>query len=894
MDFREYISKKDFLLLDGAFGTNVLKKYPNNYDAIELFNFKDEELVLDIHKSYVKAGADIIVTNTFSANAFKLNPKGYSVEKVVEKAVSIARRAGAKYVGLDIGPLGRLLEPLGNMTYDEAYDAFKEIISAGVKSGVDLVYFETFSDLAELKIGVLAAKENSDLPIFATMTFESNNTTFIGVSAAAAAVTLEGLGVDAFGLNCSSGPRAMLPIVAEIREHINIPIIAKANAGIPRFVDGKSVYDMPPDEFARDSGVLVDAGASFVGGCCGTDDAYITAVKEMLKTKKKPRREIIKKTFLASQGRAFCIDDGFAIIGERLNPTGKPALKKALIERDSEFLIAEARTQLDAGADVLDINCGIFEVDEVETLSFVVGEFNGVIDAPFCLDSSEPKALEKAVRRTSGLPLINSVNGKTKNLEAVLPVAKKYGAPLICLLLDEKGIPKTVGERIAIAEKIISYAEKYGVGREKLVFDCLTLTVSAEQENVVNTLKAVKIIREEFGCNTVLGLSNVSFGLPAREWINSAFLSHALANGLTSAILNPLNFEVMAAVDSYRVLYNKDKNAEKYIAKYKDAKSVNAMINVIKNRAKNGCIGAISNAISDPKSGTANGGINGGADAKGGAANGGINGGADAKGGAASGGINGGADAKGGTANGGINGGADGGTADITNVMQNGVKNGGIGAISNVISEGEGSGARSPIIEAIIKGRKEETKTLSQKALESEDGLTLINKYLIPALDAVGAMYEKGKIFLPELLMSANAAKAAFDVVKERSPKSAETKGTVLLATVFGDVHDIGKNIAKMLLNNYGYDVLDLGKDVPIDLILKTVRENDIKLVGLSALMTTTLNNMRETITEIRKISDAKIMVGGAVVTKENSGLIGADYYCKDAIDGVSVAKKLL
>jgi 5-methyltetrahydrofolate--homocysteine methyltransferase len=814
MDFREYISKKDFILLDGAFGTNVLKKYPDNYDAIELFNFKDEELVYNIHKSYVDAGSDLVVTNTFSANSFKLNPKGYSVGEVVERAVSTARRAGARYVGLDIGPLGRLLEPLGNMTYDEAYNAFKEIVSAGVKCGIDLLYFETFSDLAELKIGVLAAKENSDLPIFATMTFESNNKTFIGVSAAAAAVTLEGLGVDAFGLNCSSGPRAMLPIVEEIAAHVNIPIIAKANAGIPRFIDGKSVYDMPPNEFAEDVGALIDAGASFVGGCCGTDDEYITAVKNVLKTKKKPQKERIKKTFLASQGRVFCVDDSFAVIGERLNPTGKPALKKALIEKNSEFLIAEARAQLEAGADVLDINCGIFEVDEVETLSFVVGEFNGVIDAPFCLDSSEPKALERAVRLTSGLPLINSVNGKTKNLDEVLPVAKKYGAPLICLLLDENGIPKTVGERIAIAKKIISYSEKYGIGREKLIFDCLTLTVSAEQENVVNTLKAVKIIREEFGCNTVLGLSNVSFGLPAREQINSAFLSHALAYGLTSAILNPLNYEVTAAVDSYRVLYNKDKNAEKYIAKYKNAKPSSIMTKVIQNGAKNGGIDTISNVISDGKA------------------------------------------------------------ADIANAIN--------------------SDGKSPIIEAIIRGRREETRTLSNERLRVEDGLTLINKYLIPALDEVGALYESGRIFLPELLMSANAAKAAFDAVKEKSPKAAETKGTVLLATVFGDVHDIGKNIAKMLLNNYGYDVLDLGKDVPIDLILKTVKENDIKLVGLSALMTTTLNNMRDTISEIRKISDAKIMVGGAVVTKENSKLIGADYYCKDAIDGVSVAKKLL
>ncbi|MDR2090974.1 MAG: homocysteine S-methyltransferase family protein [Clostridiales bacterium] len=805
MDLKEFISKKEFVLLDGAFGTNVLKKYPDNYDAIELFNFKDEELVFNIHKSYADAGSDIIVANTFSANAFKLKPKGYSVDGVVKKALSIARRAGAKYVGLDIGPLGRLLEPLGNMTYDEAYEAFAEIVSAGVKYGADLIYFETFSDLAELKTGVLAAKENSDLPVFATMTFESNNKTFIGVSAAAAAVTLEGLGVDAFGLNCSSGPRAMLPIVEEIAAHINIPIIAKANAGIPRFIDGKSVYDMPPEEFAADVGLLIDAGACFVGGCCGTDDAYIRELKKLLETKKRAKKERIKKTFLASQGRVFCIDDNFAVIGERLNPTGKPALKKALIEKNSEFLVAEARAQLEAGADVLDINCGIFEVNETETLSFVVGEFNGVIDAPFCLDSSEPKALDAAVRRTSGLPLVNSVNGKTKNLEAVLPIVKKYGTPVICLLLDEKGIPKTVEDRIAIAEKIISYAEKYGVGREKLVFDCLTLTVSAEQENVVNTLKAVKIISERFGCNTVLGLSNVSFGLPARELINSAFLSHALAHGLTSAILNPMNYEVTAAIDSYRVLYNKDKNAEKYIEKYKNAP---------KNSARN------------------------------------------------------------------------------LNFAE--TKNGGIEAMTNAINSEKKSGERHPIVEAIVKGRREETKTLSYEKLKEEDGLTLINKYLIPALDEVGLMYEKGRIFLPELLMSANAAKAAFDAVKEKSPKAAETKGTVLLATVFGDVHDIGKNIAKMLLNNYGYDVIDLGKDVPVDLILKTIGENDIKLVGLSALMTTTLNNMRDTIVEIRKISDAKIMVGGAVVTKENSGLIGADYYCKDAIDGVSVAKKLL
>ncbi|MDR1906328.1 MAG: homocysteine S-methyltransferase family protein [Clostridiales bacterium] len=790
MELRKFIKEAPFVVLDGAFGTNVLKKYPDNYDAIELFNFKDEELVYGIHKSYVDAGSDIIVTNTFSANAFKLFDKGYTVDETVKKALSIAKRTKAKYVGLDIGPLGRLLEPLGSMTYDEAYAAFKEIIVAGVKYGADLVYFETFSDLSELKAGVLAAKENSNLPVFATMTFEPNNKTFIGVSPAAAALTLEGLGVDAFGINCSSGPDTMLPLVEEIAAHVNIPIIVKANAGIPEFVDGKSVYKMTPDNYTSALCGLIDAGATFVGGCCGTDGEYVKAIKALLKTKSKIQRPLIKKTFVASQSKVTVIDDNVAVIGERLNPTGKPALKKALIEKSAEFLIAEARAQIEAGADIIDINAGLFEVNEAETLSFVIRQFNGIIDVPYCLDSSEKSALELAARHVCGLPLINSVNGKAHSLEAVLPIAKKYGAPLVCLLLDEDGIPKTVEDRIRIAKKIISSAEKYGIDREKLVFDCLTLTASAEQENVMNTLKAVRIIRDELGCNTILGLSNVSFGLPARDFMNSAFLSHALSAGLTAAILNPMSVSVMAAIDCYRVLCNKDRNAQKYIEKYKNYK----------------------------KSGEA------------------------------------------------------------------------ITASSASIEQEKTDG----LVLAIVKGRKDETKNLTEEYIKDKNGLAIINDYLIPALDIVGGMYEKGAIFLPELLMSANAAKAAFEVVRERTPKAAESKGTILLATVFGDVHDIGKNIAKMLLNNYGYDVIDLGKDVPIDLILKTVREHNIKLVGLSALMTTTLNNMRDTIMEIRKISEAKIMVGGAVVTKENSRLIGADFYCKDAIDGVGVARKLL
>ncbi|MDR2046809.1 MAG: homocysteine S-methyltransferase family protein [Clostridiales bacterium] len=815
-DLREFLKNSPFTILDGAFGTNVLIKYPENYDSIELFNFRDEDLVFDIHKSYVDAGSDIISANTFSANRFKLKPKGYSVDAVVEKALSIARRAGAKYAALDIGPLGGLLKPFGDMTFSDAYDAFREIVLAGARHGADLVYFETFSDLSELKIGVLAAKENTDLPVFATMTFEANNKTFIGVSAAAAALTLDGLGIDAFGLNCSSGPAAMLPIVEEIAAHTNLPIIAKANAGIPEFTDGKSVYGMTPEEFARSLESLIDAGATLVGGCCGTDARFIREIKSLLSRKKPAVRDENKGTFLASRSRVVSIDDNFTVIGERLNPTGKPALKKALIERDAEFLIAEARAQLKAGADVIDINSGIFEVDERKTLTFIAETFNGVIDAPFCLDSSEPEALESAARITGGLPLINSVNGKTENLDAVMPVAKKYGAPLICLLLDENGIPKTVGDRIRVAEKIIAFADRYGIKRKKLVFDCLTLTASAEQENVVNTLKAVRVIREKFDCNTVLGLSNVSFGLPARARVNAAFLSHALAHGLTSAILNPLDGEVMGAVDAYRVLYNKDKNSEKYIAKYKNAAKPNQ---------------------ADLAYGNVNFATN--------------------------------------------------------NTADSAVENAGFNANGN-INFGESADGAHPLIGAIIKGAKDETYRIASALIQSEDGLSLINKYLIPALDAVGSMYEKGEIFLPELLTSANAAKAAFDVVREKSPKAAEVKGTVLLATVFGDVHDIGKNIAKMLLNNYGYDVIDLGKDVPVDLILKTVKENDIRLVGLSALMTTTLNNMRDTIAAIRRISDAKIMVGGAVVTKENSSLIGADYYCKDALDGVSVAKKLL
>ena len=803
LPFKKFLKQNYFIRLDGAFGTNVLKKYPNNYDAIELFNFTDAELVYGIHRAYVAAGADIINTNTFSANSYKLKAGGYSVEETVKRAVAIARSAGAPYVALDIGPLGKLLKPLGDMTLEEAYAAFKEIIVAGANAGADLVYFETFSDLLELKTGILAAKENSKLPVFATMTFEPNGKTFVGVSPAAAAVTLEALGVDAFGLNCSSGPDKMLPIVREIAEVSNIPVIVKPNAGIPEMADGKSVYKMTVSEYIEDLEKLIDAGACCVGGCCGTEAAHIEAIGELLRTKNARKKPPVKKTLLASQSTVKVIDDNFTVIGERLNPTGKPALKKALTERNSDYLISEARAQIQAFADVLDINAGIFEIDEAETLGWIVECFNGIIDVPFCLDSSDKKALELAVRRVAGLPILNSVNGKVQSLDSVMPIAKKYGTPVVCLLLDESGIPKTLEDRIRIAKRIFAYAKKYGVGKEKLIFDCLTLTASAEQANVLNTLKAVEIIYKKYGCNTVLGLSNVSFGLPAREFLNSAFLSHALSHGLTSAILNPLNAEVMASVDAYRVLYNKDPNASAYIEKYK---------NLSPRAAVQGGVPALSLELEGNK----------------------------------------------------------------------------------LRSGGAGESLGSKLKDAIIKGGSLEAKRLSYEALDKEDGLTLINSYLIPALDEVGALYEKGKIFLPELLLSANAAKASFDTVKEKSAKSLENRGAVLLATVFGDVHDIGKNIAKMLLENYGYSVIDLGKDVPIDTIIKAVRDNDIKLVGLSALMTTTLGNMRDTIAAVRAVSDAKIMVGGAVVTKENSRLIGADYYCKDAIDGVGVARGLL
>ena len=794
MDLRNFI-KNNILVIDGAMGTMLQKKGLKLGENPELLNIKEKDIVREIHKEYIDNGAMVITTNTFGANELKLAEIGYSVEEIIDAAVKLAKEAiGEKeggYAALDVGPIGQLLEPMGTLKFEEAYEIFKRQIIQGVKSGADLIIIETMTDLYEAKAALLAAKENCNLPVFVTMSFEANGRTFTGCTPESMAVVLESLGADAVGVNCSLGPAELLPIIERVTSTAWIPMMAQPNAGLPEIEDGKTVFNVTAEEFAEVMEKYLDLGVSVVGGCCGTTPEFTKKLREFADTRKVVKRDNKPFSCVCTPSNMVKIDE-VKVVGERINPTGKKVFQQALRDNNIEYILKQAIDQVEAGADILDVNVGLPEINETETMVKVVKEIQGILNVPLQLDSSDADCLEAALRIYNGKPSVNSVNGEDEKLEEILPLIKKYGASVIGLTLDKGGIPPTAEERFAIAEKIVNRALEYGIKKEDIFIDCLVLTASAQQKEVQETLKAVRMVHEKLGVKTLLGVSNIYFGLPCRQLINETFLASALANGLDLPIMNRNSQGIMDDINYFKVLANMDKGAEKYISLYGNAKVERGTLTSKKEESKE--------EVRDLKY-------------------------------------------------------------------------------------------------IVIKGLKEEAAKETKRLLSEKTELEIVNELLIPALDIVGAKYEKGELFLPQLIQSAETVKEAFEVLKlslSESNANSISKGKIILATVQGDIHDIGKNIVKVILENYGYEVIDLGKDVPVEKVVEEAIKNDIKLVGLSALMTTTLKSMEETIKALKENNyKGKVFVGGAVLTPEYAEKIGADYYSKDAKESVEVAKKV-
>lgn len=777
---------KERLFFDGAMGTMLQKNGLSAGEIPETWNITHRDTVYAIHKAYADAGCNIIKSNTFGANALKFKGTDYTVEEIVTSAIDIAKTAVSgkdkTFVALDLGPTGKLLKPYGELPFETAYELYKQQVIAGKKAGADLVLIETMGDTYEIKAAVLAAKENCDLPIVVTMIFDESGKLLTGSDIKTAVFMLEGLGVDAIGFNCGLGPRQMLSLLPELLKYSSTPLVVNPNAGLPECVNGVTFFNVTPEDFANDLKELAEMGVSLLGGCCGTTPEHL---KEAVKLCKDiPVLPVKQKSITAvtSYSKTAVIGERPIIIGERINPTGKKKLKAALVSGDSGYIFSEALSQVECGADVLDVNVGLPEIDEPKVMCDTVKGIQGITNLPLQIDTSDPAAMEQALRIYNGKPLINSVNGKKESMEKIFPLAKKYGGVVVCLTLDEGGIPESAEGRIKIAEKIINTAKEYGIDKKDLIIDTLAMTVSTGAENAKRTLQALSYVRNTLGVNTVLGVSNISFGLPKRDNINAAFFTLAMGSGLSAGIINPKSDSMMNAFYSYCALNGYDENFETYISKTSDSAPT----------AKN----------------------------------------------------------------------------DKTDLKT---------AVINGLSGAAGENAR--------------------ELLKTEQPLDIINLYLIPALDIVGKGFEDGTIFLPQLLMSADAAKAAFDEIKASIPAEAngsEKKNKVVIATVKGDIHDIGKNIVKVLLENYGFDVIDLGKDVDPEIIVDTAIKEKVKLVGLSALMTTTVVNMEETIRLLRKrYPECKVMVGGAVMTQDYADRIGADSYAKDAMGAVRYAERL-
>ena len=788
MTIREEIGKR-ILFFDGGMGTLLQEQGLQAGELPETWNLKNPEPIIQIHKAYLAAGADILLANTFGANRFKY---GEDLEKIVTAGVANAKKAVAEsgkkaYVALDIGSTGKLLKPMGTLDFEEAVGVFAEIIRVGEKAGADLILTETMSDTYELKAAVLAAKENSTLPIMATVIFDESKKMLTGASPQVVVSLLEGLGVDALGINCGLGPKQMKEIVKELLKYASIPVIVNPNAGLPRSENGKTVFDVGAEEFAEDMEEIVTMGAWFAGGCCGTTPAHIQAMVE--KCKEITPVPITPKnyTFVTSYSTAVELGGRPVIIGERINPTGKSKFKQALRNHNIDYILEEGVKQEDSGAHILDVNVGLPEIDEAAMMETIVYELQSIMPIPLQIDTTNMEAMERALRIYNGKPMINSVNGKAEIMEQVFPLVKKYGGVVVGLALDEDGIPDTTEGRLAIAEKIYQTGEKYGISRKDIVIDALVMTMSTNNESAKITLDTVKEITARGG-KTVLGVSNISFGLPQRELINAAFFTMAMNNGLSAGIINPNAKAMRQAYDTFCVLGGYDAQCMNYIENY--------------------AVTDAPNAAAKP------------------------------------------------------------------------------------------AAAKLNLTDSIIKGLKDQVYRATEEELKTKEPMEIINGELVPALDVVGQGFEKGTMFLPQLLMSAEAAKAVFEAIRQyvqSHGEAQEKKATIVIATVKGDIHDIGKNIVKVLLENYGYEVIDLGKDVPPEKIVETVVDKHAPLVGLSALMTTTVVNMEESIKELHKEAPwCKIMVGGAVLTQEYADMIGADFYGKDAMQSVYYAERLL
>ena len=799
IDFAVLGRERPFFL-DGAMGTQLQAKGLQPGEIPELWNLTRPDDVRAVHEAYFAAGADVVYANTFGANRAKYHGDA-PLEDVIAAGVSIARKAaemagGRRFVALDIGPTGRLLKPAGDFEFDAAYEAFAEQVRIGVAAGADLIAIETMGDTYELKAAVLAAKENSPLPILATVALGDDGKLLTGASVECVAALLKGLRVDALGFNCGFGPDRMLPFLKRLAAATSLPIAVKPNAGLPQVVNGQTVFTVGPEEFAKDVAALVDAGASIVGGCCGTTPAHISA----LRTIKRSNTQAIKQsnTLITSGSRAVEIPfNDSIIIGERINPTGKKKLKTALAEGDVAYVLREAVSQAEAGAHALDVNVGVPGLDEPAVLDATVQAVQSVTDLPLQIDTSDPKALELALRHYNGKALINSVNGKDESLDSVLPLVAKYGGVVVALTLDESGIPPTAEGRLEIARKIIRRGAEYGLKPSDFIVDVLCLAVSAEPDSANVILDALRRVRAELGCRTCLGVSNISFGLPARPLLNATFYTMALASGLSAGIVNPLAADMMAAYRAFRALTGRDRACGEWIAAFKDYSPSSSNIS--------------SQAASRTQSSAAPG--------------------------------------------------------------------------------------LSPLASSIRHGLKADAAAAAKAALaEGADPLGIINGEIVPALEAVGKGFESGTVFLPQLLMAAEAAGASFDVVRSAMPSrdGASVKGPIIVATVKGDIHDIGKNICRALLENYGFKVIDLGRDVPPETVVEAARRENARLVGLSALMTTTVGFMEQTVKLIHdELPGCKVTVGGAVLTAEYAAQIGADFYSKDAMGLVRLAEKM-
>ena len=807
---RAVLEGRELLLFDGAMGTQLQARGLAAGELPELLCLTNPDEIRDIHAAYVAAGSEVVTTNTFGANAVKLGDAA-TVEEVFSAAVRCARASGARYVAADIGPTGALLEPMGTLPFERAYELFAEQVRAADASGADLFIIETMADLAEAKAALLAVKENSDLPAFVTMTFDEDGRTFLGTTPEVAAVTLSALGASVVGINCSLGPKDVAPLVKRMLPWSRVPVMAQANAGLPRVENGVTLYDIRPAEYCEAIADMLDAGVTVVGGCCGTSPAYIAGERELLVDRTPAPREVRRDFVVASSQELCALAMGqVGVIGERINPTGKKRMKEALRTGDLDYVMSMAISQVSDGAQILDVNVGLPEIDERAMMCRIVSDLQGVTTLPLQIDSSEPDVIEAAVRSYPGKALINSTNGKREVLDAVLPIARHYGCAIVGLTLDEDGIPTDAAGRLEVARKIVCAADELGIPREDVAIDCLTMACSTDQTAPGAILEGIRLVKRELaGVRTVLGVSNVSFGLPFRPLVNATFLAAAFSAGLDLAIINPMVQRMMDVVNSWRVLSGEDESAQRYVADYASRSDAAAPISASPKDAP-----AAQAAATDRSS--------------------------DA-------------------------------TPDAT-------------------PEGR-------VRALILAGRKGPVPELVEGLLGDHDSMYVINDVLIPALDEVGERFERGTFFLPQLMASAEAAKAGFETIREKSPAgdASSSKGRIVICTVKGDIHDIGKNIVRMLLENYGYDVVDLGRDVDPEVVADAVVRDHVLLCGLSALMTSTVPAMSDTIALLRERAPwCKVMVGGAVLTPEYAKMVGADFYSKDATEAARVAAEVL